>query len=75
MKAVKICWLDSRQPNPSWQYIEDIKGQSVECQTMGFIVHEDDKIIMIAQNLGDDGEQASGVITIPKACITNREEI
>ena len=71
---VLIKWEDSAQPVAAWQYISDIDDPSVvECQSVGFLVHDDDTVKMLAPNVGDlDGEhaQASGVFRIPTRCVT-----
>ena len=71
---VLIKWEDSAQPVAAWQYISDIGELSVvKCQSVGFLVHDDDGIKMLAPNVGDlDGPhaQASGVIRISARCVT-----
>ncbi|MBK2125820.1 hypothetical protein [Fangia hongkongensis] len=73
MEKVLIKWVDSRQPIPSWQYIDEIENQSsVACETIGFLLRKDETNLVIAQNIGDSGNQASGVMVIP---IKSVEEI
>ena len=73
-QLVLIKWQDSAQPVAAWQYISDIDDRSVvECQSVGFLIHDDDSVKVLAPNVGDfDGAhaQASGIIRIPTKCVT-----
>ncbi len=66
MEKVLVRWVDSRQPTPQWEYVEQIADQSVVvCETIGFVINKDNQKIVIAQNIGDNGNQVSGVMVIP----------
>jgi len=71
---VLIKWEDSVQPIAAWQYLSDIHDLSiVECQSVGFLVHEDDSVKVLAPNVGDLGcenAQATGLFRIPTRCVT-----
>lgn len=79
-KLVLIDWVDSRQPVGSWHHLEDWEvAKACECQSVGFLVKDNDNVKAIAQNLADiddpDLAQASGVITIPTECIKKVTEL
>ena len=73
--VVQVAWVDSRQPSPAWQLIDDITGRVCRCVTVGFLISRDEKQIVVAQSLGDEGGQAAGVMTIPAACVTSIKTI
>jgi len=68
---VLIEWLDSGQPVPSWQWLQEIEPRRPHlCVSVGFLVQDDATAKVLAPNLGasdgsSDWDQASGVITIP----------
>lgn len=69
-----IEWEDSRRPDPEWKFIGDIlkeRPQVVNCFSVGFLLHEGDETLVLAQNIGDvrNCSQASGVILIPRRSI------
>ena len=69
---VRITWEDSRQPQPEWQFLEDIEEQNpVNCVTVGYLIKDTKKSKLICQNIGDYDKnmQVSGIITIPCTCI------
>lgn len=70
MKLVLIDWEDSRQPTSGWQWLEDFElGEVVRCKSVGWIVGKSKDAVALAQNIGDDFSQASGIIRIPTRCI------
>lgn len=73
-RLVLIEWMDSRQPEPSWQRLDDIEHlESCTCLSVGFVVQETKKEIVLAPNIADmeDNEpaQGSGFITIPLCAV------
>ncbi len=72
-KLVLIEWLDSSQPIPGWQWVEDI-GQlhALKCQSVGWLVYDSTEVKGIAPNVGgtcDENQQVSGLMKIPTSCI------
>lgn len=63
---VLIEWLDSGQPMPSWQWLEQIEPRRPHlCVSVGFLVQDGGEAKVLAPNLGaSDGggawDQASG---------------
>ena len=74
-KMIFVEFVDSRQSNGAWQYIEDMDIQgAVPCQAVGWLVHEDEDVTMLAQSIGDvkagsAPEQMAGVLYIPTKAI------
>jgi len=72
---VLIEWLDSGQPVPSWQWLQEIEPRRPHlCVSVGFLVQDDATAKVLAPNLGasdgsGDWDQASGVITIPASAV------
>lgn len=72
---VMIDWVDSRQPVSTWRWLSSCEFQGVvKCQSVGWLIKDDNNIKVLAQNLGDleggDDMQVSGTIEIPTACVT-----
>jgi hypothetical protein len=78
---VLIEWLDSGQPIPGWQWLSDLDPRRAhKCVSVGFLVQDDEKIKVLAPNLGAsngdyDWDQASGLFTIPTVSITKIERL
>ena len=76
-ELVLVEWEDSAQPVSSWHHINDAPSlEIVQCVSVGWLVGDSDRVIMLAPNIGDiengDGAQGSGFIRIPKAAITKK---
>lgn len=79
-KLMLIEWLDSAQPVGSWHHLDDLPANEViNCVSVGWVVSSNKKMIMLAQNLGDyeggGNAQASGLMRIPKSCVTRKVEL
>lgn len=71
-RAVRVKWIDSCGGDCYWSLVKDFKPQVTKPTTFGFVIHEDDECISVAQSLADDGDgnaQYNGVICIPKRAI------
>jgi len=75
MRMVYIKWLDAcGQHQMEWSDLEDAVFGLETCETMGWIIHDDDTSICVAQNIhregySDENPRVAGVTTIPKASI------
>lgn len=75
MKAYRlalIVWEDSTSAGTTWNRPSEIRGISVVCYSAGWIIREDDRVVVIVGHRSPDGtdnEQTSGDITIPRGCI------
>ena len=74
MKEIKhIKWHDSYGVSAGWEDVSDFKANELIIHSIGFVLHEDDKVISLTGNYASETdktvEQANGIITIPKCCI------
>jgi len=74
VKLVLIEWIDSSQPLPNWIHLDSLpSAKSIECVSVGWLVHSDKEVKMLAPNMGDmgseDNMQASGIIIIPSKAV------
>lgn len=72
---VLIEWEDSSQPLSTWTHLDSLpEPKVIECVSVGWLVHDDESVKMLAPNMGDlDSKvnmQASGIIRIPAKAIT-----
>jgi len=74
IELVAITWVDSCQPDPTWQFLSEKKDHSpVDVVSVGWLLPgygEGKKVL--AQNFGDanrDTAQVSGVMVIPDNAI------
>ena len=72
-KLVLIEWEDSAQPVPGWQFLDEADySDVVVCQSVGWLVGDSEGVKALAPNIGnmgEDGEQGSGIIRIPARCV------
>lgn len=69
METVEVLWMDSCSSNMNWTVAEDIDIEPMYIDSFGIVVKDTDEFLAIAQNYGNDPEQYSNIITIPKGCI------
>lgn len=79
-KLLCIEWEDSAQPSPGWRYLNEPPPlEAVRCYSVGWLVAENERVVMLAPNLGDvdsdDGAQGSGFIRIPVSAIVRSMEL
>lgn len=75
---VLIEWVDSAQPTHGWSWLEDHPWTGVvKCQSVGWLVHEDEEVKALAPNLGNMGGdiQVSAVIRIPTQAVIRQVEL
>lgn len=73
-KLVCVRWEDSRNPRRTWIYEDDLDDSDsiCICYTVGFLIKDSKKEIMIAQSISDidsDPKQINGIMAIAKSCI------
>ena len=73
MTAVVIKWSDSYGVSTGWQDIEDYQAEELIIESLGFVIHENEKVIALAHNYARGTtltpEQANGIMVIPKCSI------
>jgi len=71
-----VHWLDSARPSPDWQFLSELPPLTViRCISVGWVVDEDDAVLMLAPNVGDvdsESPQACGFLKVPKRSIVLR---
>lgn len=71
-KRVLVKWIDSNLSERTWVDLEDYETDISEIESYGIVVHENERSISVAGHyaVGNSNtlEQASGIMTIPKAC-------
>lgn len=65
---VLVEWDDATQPSHGWVAPGDIDPAPAICQSVGWIVHRDDRAITLASTKCDDGE-VMGVMRIPAGTV------
>lgn len=74
-RAVECLWVDSMSQN-GWRYnhAEDAKDRkSRVCRSIGYVIHEDDEVIALAQSLNKHNE--GDVMCIPKVALIARRGV
>lgn len=72
-----IKWIDSRGVGSQWIQMKHIEQHNAcICESVGWIIHEDDSVIEIAPHRSDiesgDQMQVCGEMVIPKVAILER---
>ena len=62
---VLITWLDITA-TAGWEPADEV--EPLEVQTLGWLVHEDDKVIKIGNSIGEDGD-VYGISALPIGCV------
>lgn len=72
---VLIKWVDSAQPISGWHHLSDLKDYQkvISCYSVGWLIYDDNKIKMLAPNVGDPNDdnniQGCGVMRIPTVAV------
>lgn len=78
-RLVKITWQDSRHPFSGWQWVDEMKEiEPTICESVGWLVKEDEKVLILAASITTDSDgdsQVSGVVDIPKRAIDDVEDL
>jgi len=75
MKIVKVKWMDAEKLSgvQDISYVKEIELKEIE--TIGFLILDDDKKIIISQERWDEGKQIRDVSIIPKCSIKKIKEL
>ena len=74
MRQVHIKWVDSANLfGDRWGKLEDIDDEETLCETMGFLVKENDHSVYIAGSVAT--EEIGSVMQIPRVAIKEFKEI
>lgn len=70
MKEVKVLWEDSKFYSHEWVNTDEIALIDVgDCETMGFLVFENENRIAVAQSINIECETFHNLMIIPRKCI------
>ncbi len=69
-EIVKITWIDAQRVETSlWDVNEVGEIDPIECDIVGFLIYENKKKIIIAQERWDESKQIKYITIIPKCSI------
>lgn len=72
---VRIRWKDSYGVISGWRDIADFTASPLLITSYGIIIYDNNDVIAITGNYAEETdntiEQANGIMTIPKCCITD----
>jgi hypothetical protein len=64
-----VTWLDACDAPTEWTNVAKVAATKlVRCQSVGFLLAEDDERVVLATTLSEDGDAANGIV-IPISCI------
>jgi hypothetical protein len=68
-KAVMIEWVDSQFGSGEWKKLEDISTNIPSINSIGFIVKETEKVVVIVQSIDSINKNYTQDFLIPKCSI------
>jgi hypothetical protein len=75
MKKVIVTWIDAVSED-SWTDIEEaVKQECHEQETLGFLIHEDDRKIVVAASYDKQNGKVASFYSIPSTWLVSIEEI
>lgn len=80
MKLEEITWIDSAKSwSTGWYSLEYITKEATEwsgtSNTVGYVVYEDDRVLVLAQTLDNESDKIANMFLLYKPCILNRKEL
>jgi len=74
-ERVEVVWVDSHTIGEGWQTVNSITLDEQEIKTVGYVVFEDDKSLILVQTITREDDSVLGGISIPKSSIRSRKAI
>ena len=72
MKLLYIRWIDSTI-HTGWKWAPDFEPpDSLVIESIGWVVHEDERSVSIAGHRGEDFNNVQGLMTIPRCAILSQ---
>ena len=71
---VLVCWDDTRSID-NWEDPDELVIETSKISSVGSIIGETDAVLCIAQSVDSTTDQVSGILCIPKCCITLRRNV
>jgi hypothetical protein len=76
---LQVWWTDCTNVAGGWHDDEELADFAVsgawECSNTGWLVHEDDRCVVLAGRMTDDGKHVGLIERIPKAAIIRRAQL
>jgi len=70
LRPALVRWVDACDAAPEWTPTDKVAAsRPVACQSVGFLLTEDDERLVLTTSVSDDGDAASGIV-IPTSCVT-----
>ena len=64
-----VKWLDACDAAPEWTDAHKVAAsRPVACQSVGFLLTEDDDRVVLTTSVTEDGDAANGIV-IPTSCV------
>lgn len=74
LRKVYVLWVDSANLfEDRWAKLDDIDDEETFCETMGFLVKENDHSIFVAGSVAPD--EIGSVMQIPRVAIKQQREL
>lgn len=75
----EITWIDSAKSwAAGWHSLDWIATEAKEWSgtstTVGFVVYEDDRVLVMAQTIDNESDKLANLFLLYKPCILNRRE-
>lgn len=74
LQLYRVKWEDANSAAASWSAIENHTPKLLEVNSCGWLISEDRRTLVLAQNLSANGS-AADTIHIPKNCITRKYKL
>lgn len=74
IRIIKVTWLDAQKIDVGLEDIENLKDiKPVLCEIVGFLVHEDNKHLILAQEYWKNEGKVKYINVIPKCLVESRK--
>lgn len=75
MKPVFVSWLDAVSED-AWTSIDEAKEEEPPViMSLGYLIYEDDKKLVIAANLDETNGNCSAILSIPRTWLLEMKEL
>jgi hypothetical protein len=76
----EITWIDSAKSWSAGWYdpetiIDSAKAWQGQSTTVGFVIHEDERVVVLAQTLDDESDKVANLFLIYIPCILHRRTL
>ena len=80
MMLEEITWIDSAKSwAAGWHSVEWVRQEAAEWEgtstTVGYVIHEDDRVLVLAQTIDNESDKLANLFLLYKPCILARKEL